>query len=220
MLFVRAFFRTIRVTFKSTGTIIIALVFVLSFALNIILMTWNTGAAAVAGAFSAVTGIASAFDGLQDANNKLRKQNRELVAMNSQMKRNKQEANKIAKRIASRTTRGALRNIAAVPAEALPNIGLAVVVGVTAYELADACETMKDISSLNNLLNGATEIDDEAVCGLQSPDADSVYAAIKNSPSSAWNTMADWDIDIPAWEQVESKSSSMWDNLKRGLFPK
>ena len=51
-------------------------------------------------------------------------------------------------RLVSRTKRVAAKSIAAIPAEAIPFLGVAVLIADTGYELYAACETMRDLDEL------------------------------------------------------------------------
>ena len=236
------FLRGLRISAWTITKVLVSIFFICSFALNIILMTWSAGAVAVSGAFSAVTGISSTITDLQGANKRLKGQNGQLNTMNSRMKASSEtlsaqnkhlaatnaeldlknkEATLVARRISARTVKGAVRNAAVIPAEAIPNIGLAVILGVTAYELADACATMKDINSLNNLLSGAAEIDEGTVCGLRPPSKEDIFKAIEDTPEKAWNTASSYEIEVPSWQRVKESGNSLWDqtiNLTTKLF--
>lgn len=110
---------------------------------------------------------------------------------------------------------------AVIPAEAIPNIGLAVILGVTAYELADACATMKDINSLNNLLSGAAEIDENLVCGLRPPSTEDIFKTLEDAPEQAWNTASSYEIEVPSWQRVKESGNSLWSqtvDLTTGFF--
>jgi len=52
-------------------------------------------------------------------------------------------------RIARRTGIAASRNASSVVAEAIPYIGIAAMLGVTAYDFKDSCDTMRDLHALN-----------------------------------------------------------------------
>ena len=116
-------------------------VFICSLFINGILLFYQTGAVVIGSALHAVTGIST-------------------VAHQQYSKKIQQEKaiQKISSRVSKRTARGALRNVATMPAEVLPFIGLGVVVGVTALEIKEACETMKDLDELNQLI-GVADID-------------------------------------------------------------
>lgn len=51
-------------------------------------------------------------------------------------------------RLANRTKRVAVKSIASIPAEAMPFLGVAVLIAATGYELYAACETMRDLDEL------------------------------------------------------------------------
>lgn len=57
-------------------------------------------------------------------------------------------AKEVAERVQGRLAKGVIRNVAAIPAESIPFIGIAVTVSMTALDLYDACETMKEINEL------------------------------------------------------------------------
>ena len=87
-----------------------------------------------------------------------------------------------AKRIATRTVRGAFRSVAGTVPQSLPLIGIASVVGLTTWELIDACDTLRDIAELEPDLGGpdrdiAHEM--QAVCGIEAPTAAEVKAAVR-----------------------------------------
>ena len=46
-----------------------------------------------------------------------------------------------------------------VPAEAVPYIGIPVIVAVTGLEIYDACSAMEDIKKINRVLNTGADID-------------------------------------------------------------
>ena len=56
-------------------------------------------------------------------------------------------------KIGKRNRRSALRNVASMPGEALPLWGAAVIVGVTALEVYDLCQTMIDMTELQKLFD-------------------------------------------------------------------
>jgi hypothetical protein len=60
---------------------------------------------------------------------------------------------KFGTRLATRTKRVAAKSIAAIPAESIPLIGVAVLVADTGYELYAACETVMDLDQLYFLVS-------------------------------------------------------------------
>lgn len=64
---------------------------------------------------------------------------------------------KFSNRLATRSLANATRNLSSIAAEAVPIAGVAVVIGVTAWDLHDACETLKDINELNTAFGHVQE---------------------------------------------------------------
>jgi hypothetical protein len=70
----------------------------------------------------------------------------------------------IASGMAERTQRSIAKNFGSMAAETLPFIGAAAVVGFTAAEIYDACQSLRDVRELNALFDG-TVIEEIPTCG-------------------------------------------------------
>ena len=142
--------------------------------------------------------LARAERDLSKANSRLAAKNRELVKVRSKLARSEARMGRITKgaeeqkrvvqrltsRIARRTEIGAARNLGSMFGEAVPVYGIAVIVGATGWEIADACLTMQDMEELNRAVGiSSTEVDRETVCGLQVPTVDEVK---ENLPDLGW----------------------------------
>lgn len=94
---------------------------------------------------------------------------------------------KITGRVKTRTASLATTNLGATFGQAIPWIGVGVVVAATAYELKSACNTMKDMHALEMALNPLAVDDPEVakVCGIRVPTKEEVWKAIKESPGEA-----------------------------------
>ena len=82
----------------------------------------------------------------------------------------------------------AAKSIAAIPAESIPFIGVAVLIADTGYELYAACETMRDLDELYLELGMADEILDDvmrSVCQSDLPDEGEVWAGVVDK-SGEW----------------------------------
>ena len=88
----------------------------------------------------------------------------------------------ITHKLASRTTVAAARNASSVFAEAVPYVGVAAMLTVTALDLQDACNTMRDIESLHVSL-GLEPNDSNAakVCGISLPSRADVTAKARKA---------------------------------------
>jgi hypothetical protein len=73
-------------------------------------------------------------------------------------------------RLASRTKRVAAKSIAAIPAESIPFIGVAVLIADTGYELYAACETARDLDQLYSDLGIADGTPDDVMHSVCDPE--------------------------------------------------
>ena len=81
-----------------------------------------------------------------------------------------------------RLAKGVSRNLAALPAEAVPYLGVGVTLAVTSLDLYDACQTMKDFNTLLTMMGQGQE--NPELCGQKVPTVDQVLSSAK----SGWRT--------------------------------
>lgn len=107
--------------------------------------------------------------------------------------------------ISRRAAKTSSRSIGSMAGEAIPYIGTAVIVGVTALELKDLCDTLKDMSELKRSFTpGAPESDDEAtVCAMKVPTAQELWEVAKSSPETAWNAAKEATPSLEEIQQLE-----------------
>jgi hypothetical protein len=112
---------------------------------------------------------------------KLASQDRAMRKQVAAQAKRKAATRKFGNRLASRTKRVAAKSIAAIPAEAIPFIGVAVLIADTGYELYAACETMRDLDELYLELGVEGEASGDsahAVCNPELPDAGEVWNGV------------------------------------------
>lgn len=92
------------------------------------------------------------------------------------------------KRVRIRTAKLAGTNLSAAFGQAIPWIGVYVVVAATTYELKSACETMQDMRGIEVAFNPSSlgDADVEHICGLRVPSEEEIWESIKASPDLAW----------------------------------
>lgn len=95
-------------------------------------------------------------------------------------------AKAMATSVQTRLASGVARNMAAIPAEAVPYIGIGVNLSVTALDVYDACQTMREINELMKLLGQGVENAD--FCGMKVPTVSEVLAGMQTQ----WRASADW----------------------------
>lgn len=88
------------------------------------------------------------------------------------------EVSKIAKRISNRTVKSAALNFDSLIPQAVPAVGVAVIIGVTAWDLKWSCDTLKDMRALEAVFDPTVQKGDEEtqVCGLKVPTKEEVVA--------------------------------------------
>jgi hypothetical protein len=75
----------------------------------------------------------------------------------------------------------AAKSIAAIPAESIPFLGVAVLIADTGYELYAACETVRELDQLYSELGMADETPDDVMHSVRDselPDAGEVWAGV------------------------------------------
>ena len=102
-------------------------------------------------------------------------------------------ANRISRRAATTST----RELGSMAGEAIPYLGIAVVVGATALELKDLCDTLKDMSELQRAFDPNAGVSDEqkTVCAQRVPTRAELWEMAKTSPGHAWEGLpiaSDW----------------------------
>ena len=79
------------------------------------------------------------------------------------------------------TKRVAAKSIAAIPAESIPFLGVAVLIADTGYELYAACETMRELDELYLELGVQEKVSGNGmhtVCNPELPDAGEVWDGV------------------------------------------
>ena len=114
----------------------------------------------------------------------------EHAALKSVAKQRVLAVRRISKGLARRSLANATRNVSAVAGEAVPFVGTAIIVGVTLWDVRDACQTMKDVNELNSAF-GQEKEDHAKVCGMTVPSREQVLAQIKANWKTAYKSAED-----------------------------
>jgi hypothetical protein len=84
--------------------------------------------------------------------------------------------------------------IAAIPAESIPFIGVAVLIADTGYELYTACETVRNLDQLYVDFGMADEVQEDAmhsVCDPELPDAGEVWGGVVENMDQWWESLVE-----------------------------
>lgn len=124
----------------------------------------------------------------------------------------------VSKRIAARSMVGATRNISSLPGEALPFIGTALVVGVTAWDIFDFCQTIKDLNEINIAFDRPVE-DEKAICGMKVPSKDQVISDAKRNWQSAYKVAAESINHAGNMMVAPTPPNLSWPEIKGSVCP-
>lgn len=242
MKLVRFSLQLLAASLRSGIRMIAILLLVASIALNLATVAISGVAAAVSGLYTTVTGSETVYSSLK---RDLAKKDARLVQLERELKavkranvvnyRGKKVALKAAvddtsDRIVRRAAVGTSRNVGSMAGEALPFVGVAVIAGVTALEVYDMCEVLKDMHELNVAFDPSLAKPDEVqtICSLEVPTREELWETVKSSPGDAWRGAKD---AVPTLEAIRSIEvdwrgylsltkemvSSAADNTKSGL---
>ncbi|PSJ16433.1 hypothetical protein [Nitrosomonas supralitoralis] len=123
---------------------------------------------------------------LTEANKVLKENHAKLISGSA---RKSAAVQKVSQRIASRSIAGATRNIASLPGETIPILGTTLIIGVTAWDILDSCEDLKDLNKLNSAFKHPLE-DQDVVCGIEIPTKEEVMAEVKENWRKAYKNAA------------------------------
>lgn len=116
-------------------------------------------------------------------------------------------------RVGRRLKVSSSRSVGSVFAESIPFFGIAVIVGVTTWEITDACDTMGDLYELDVAFNPDNAVPDDhsEVCGMTVPTKEEIWQFVKDSPGAAWEMAKEWMPELPEFDMPEIELSWPWE---------
>ena len=167
--------------FTWTKRLLLTVSFLALITANILTLTSAAFNTAVSGLLGTALGIRTVSGVMQT---QLANQDRAIRKQAAVQTRRKAATRRFGSRLATRTRRVAAKSIAAIPAEAIPFIGIGVLIADTGYELYAACETITDLDQLYQELGMADEVPDEVmhtVCDPTLTDAAEIWDSVIRS---------------------------------------
>jgi hypothetical protein len=158
---------------------------------NILTLTSTAFNAAVSGLVGTALGIRTVSSMMQS---KIASQDKTIKKQKATTIKRKAATRKFGTRLATRAKRVAAKSIAAIPAESIPFIGVAVLIADTGYELYAACETARDLDQLYSDLGMTEETPKDAmhsVCDPDLPDAGEVWDGVVEKSGQWWNELVE-----------------------------
>lgn len=158
-------------------------------ATNVLTLTSVAFNAALSGVMSTALGIQTVADVMSQ---RLTGKDRVIKQQKAAAVKRKVAVKKFGSRLSARTKRVATRSIAAIPGEAIPYLGIAVLIAGTSYELYEACQSIKDLEALYGEL-GLDEAPPEdavtAACDPQLPSAAAVWESVRGEADSWYGSV-------------------------------
>ena len=161
-----------------------------SLAMNIAMLVSTSLFKLVTTTFEAVTSIPTVASKIHPKNT--------LVKFKGKTVRVAAAVGSTANSIKKRAVRTASRSVSSMAFEAIPYAGITAIVGVTAWELKDLCETANDIEALNQALNPDEEIslDQSSVCSVTIPNKEELLLKAENTSESLRNKVKSYLSEI------------------------
>jgi hypothetical protein len=161
-----------------TKRLILTATFLALIATNILSLTHSAFNAALSGLVATALGIRTVSSLMQS---KLATQDNAIKKHKATANKRKAATRRFGTRLAKRTKRVAAKSIAAIPAESIPVIGVAVLIADTGYELYAACESIRDLDELYSYMGMEGETPDDvmhSVCDPQLPEPRQVWGGV------------------------------------------
>lgn len=159
-------------------------------------------AMAVAGTDSATASLEEKYAALETVNVQLEgrildleKANRDLETKIVQLKQTTLIANTAGRRLSSNLARrisgSVSRHVSVMAGTSIPYIGVGVLVAMTALDVKDGCESLRDLNEMNRAMSLERE-DESHVCAMQVPAKEQVIAQVINNWRTAYGNAAAW----------------------------
>ncbi len=194
---------------KASAKTLLVLGLLVSLSINILLFASSAFVSAASSLLSTTLGVRTVFtrqaDELAELTVDIDQERRINRQLRSEATEVRDAADDILRRVARRTGVSASRDVASMPAEAVPYIGAAVIVGVTALEIRDMCANLQDLAELKQLIDpsAAPSPDTQTVCAIEVPTNREVVEALRSAPEQAWTAAIDAMPSISDLREIE-----------------
>jgi hypothetical protein len=169
----------------------------------------EAAATGLANARAALVGLEERYTELESANREfsekireLEKLNKDLAAGNAQLKHTLQAGNIAAKKFSANMSRRVFRNVsrhvAAMPAVSIPYVGAGVTAAMTALDIRDGCEGLRELNEMNRAMQ--LDLESEApVCSMQVGSREEIINQVIANWRTAYAVAAAWTNQYETW---------------------
>lgn len=129
-------------------------------------------------------------------------QNQRLTQQAKLHKAKLAKAHGLSRKIAKRVARNVAMNVTSVVGESLPYVGIGLIVSVTAADIYDGCQTIKDTNAMLTLFGEAPDShEQDSVCGMQVPSFSDISHYAEQYSDKARDALDEWFTKEGAPEQ-------------------
>lgn len=125
----------------------------------------------------------------------LEKSRGDLEKTTDQLKQTVQTMKAASKRLSSnlarRISRNLARHVAVTAGTSIPYIGVDVSVAMTALDIKEGCESLRELNEMNRVMN-SERVDETHVCGMQAPAREEAIAQVVFNWRLAYGNAAAW----------------------------
>lgn len=156
----------------------------------------------LANARAALVALEERYTELETAHRELEKANKELAAGGARLKQSlasaQSAARKFSGQLARRTYRNVSRHVAGMPAVAIPYVGAGVTAAMTALDIREGCEALRELNEMNRVMQ--IEPEPEApVCAMQAGSREEIINKVLANWRTAYAVAAAWTNQQEIW---------------------
>ena len=168
----------------------IILFFIGSLFLNAAMFISETIYSMASSVFTELTGMPTAASKIHPKNTKVNFKGKKVTVA--------QAVGSTTSGVKRRAAKTAAKSVSAMAFEAAPLIGTTAIVGITALELRDLCETAKDMDALNRALNPdeATDVDQTSVCSIAVPTREELQETVSERAEEITNKFKTFFLEL------------------------
>ncbi len=156
----------------------------------------------LANARAALVAMEERYTELETAQRELEKANKELTAGNARLKQalasSQAAARRFSGQLARRTDRNVSRHVAGMPAVAIPYVGAGVTAAMTALDIREGCEALRELNEMNRAMQ--IEAENEApVCAMQTASREEIVNKVLANWRTAYAVAVAWTNQNEIW---------------------
>ena len=202
--------------FRISRSVALAIALIVSLAANATLFVGGILYDTVDNVLEKATGLQTASAKQRKTIKSLQKENRQL---RGQIKKIRGVARSAAKRTVARSVKSVKRGLATLAGKAFPVAGVAVSVGVTAWEIRDLCDTIRDMNGIKREidLSEPKAFNETTVCSVPIPTTEEVLRKVAASPHAVWQASRKFVPELPSLSATEALTADIWSGTQEFL---